>query len=106
MDSPINTKDSLEYFVTYDLSPWISHWIYTEFKGHLQDPSPGSTISQYHFDLDLRPLKILSFDEFFLVLRIEVVDQSQQQLRELQLQQSKQATTKYTDEVCDVTKVS
>ena len=106
MDSLTYTKDSLEYFVTYDLSLKMSHWIYTEFQAISKIPSPGSAISQHNSDLDLRLLKILSFDEFFLVLRIEVVDQSQQQLRELQLKQSKQATTKYTDEVCDVTKVS
>ena len=78
MDTPIYTKDSLEYFVTYDLALGIPTGFTRKFKGRLQDPSPGSTISQYHSDLDLRPLKILSFDEFFLVLRIEVVDQSQQ----------------------------
>ena len=31
MDSPTYTKNSLEYFVTYDLAFGISNWIYTEF---------------------------------------------------------------------------
>ena len=66
MDSLTYTKDSLEYFVTYDLSLEISHWIYTEFIATSKIPSPGSTISQYYSDLDLR-LKILSFDEFFFL---------------------------------------
>lgn len=81
MDSLTYTKDSLEYFVTYDLA-FGKEGFPTGFTRNFWPPprsrASGSTISQYCSDLDLR-LKILSFDEFFLVLRIEVVDQSQLQ---------------------------